>query len=420
MSPETRVLVADDSKGLALRIKGLVGDGAGVDIYACVDPGLLTQAAREDGPFDVIIAGPALATASGLEILGSQHRDDPSTYLLLAFGSSGFDCTSLVRTGASDLVVDLDDDPILLDAVLRAASWSRAWRDAVGSPTRGEGPQRGRILTVCSATGGCGKTFFSTNLATYLAHNSGGRVALVDLDLQFGEVGPTLRLRPEAALPDLMDSGLLEPRADDVNAFGELESYLTESDDGVWVLAAPKDPVDADRVKPNEVARILELLASRFDYVVVDNPTGLTELVLAALDVSERLFVMASLDVMSVRNLRVFLQTLDRLNIAADHVSLVLNKAEKGLGITVEDVMRVFDDGFDTVVPFAREVPRSMNEGVPLLESHPGTDVARILADEFARYLPDDRRERVRQERSGDRGTIRRFIARRARGRRVA
>ena len=131
------------------------------------------------------------------------------------------------------------------------------------------------------------------------------------------------------------------------------------------MLPAPKDPSDADRIHPTDVSRVIEAARAKFDYVIVDTPAALTEIVLAAFDLSDQLYVMATLDLPSVRNMGVFLNTLDKLKIPSDNVKLILNKAEQDVGIDVDQVTKLFPQGFTSVLPYAREVSKSVNVGTP-------------------------------------------------------
>src|SRR5207244_4347186 len=135
--------------------------------------------------------------------------------------------------------------------------------------------------------------------ALFLARQTGKRVILVDLDLQFGEVSVSLRLRAEFTISDV-----LRHDAED----GELEEHLSEflvpHRDGFSVLAAPRRPAEADAITAADVSRLLEILRARADYVVVDTPPNLNDTVLAALDVSDHLLALATADVPSVHNLQ--------------------------------------------------------------------------------------------------------------------
>jgi pilus assembly protein CpaE len=241
------------------------------------------------------------------------------------------------------------------------------------------------VFTVASATGGCGKTFMATNLAYYLQSQSGGkRVCLLDLDIQFGEVSTALRMRPRYTVYDA-----LEREDGDVDDLGShIEEYMAVHETGFHVLAAPKDPLEAERITPPDVVRIVDAVRRRFDYVVVDTPAQLSEVVTVTLDLSEQLFVMTTLDLPSVRNMSVFLSTLERLRIPTEMIRLVLNKAESDVGIDIAQVEKLFPQGFMAVLPYAKEVSRSINLGIPVLASAPAADISRRLANSLVPLLP--------------------------------
>ena len=162
---------------------------------------------------------------------------------------------------------------------------------------------------------------------------------------------------------------------------------------GVHVLAAPKDPAEADRISPPDATRIIEALRKRFDYVIVDTPAQLSEIVLAAFDLSERLFLMATLDLPSVRNMGVFLSTLDKLKVPSENIRLILNKAESDVGIDIAQIERLFPQGFSSVLPYAKEVSKSINLGMPVMLASPRSDISRRMQIGMAEILPDRERE---------------------------
>jgi pilus assembly protein CpaE len=138
------------------------------------------------------------------------------------------------------------------------------------------------------------------------------------------------------------------------------------------------------------VSRVLEVLRSKFDYVVVDTPTALAETVLAAFDLSEHLFVMATLDLPSVRNLGMFLQTLTRLRVDTDNVSLILNKVERDTGIEPGQIVKMFPQGFRSTIPYAKEVSKSINLGKPVIASFPESEVSRKLTAGLREFVPEN------------------------------
>jgi pilus assembly protein CpaE len=137
---------------------------------------------------------------------------------------------------------------------------------------------------------------------------------------------------------------------------------------------------------------VIEVLRGRFDYVVIDTPASLNETVLAAFDLSEHVVVLGTLDLPSVRNMNVFLQTVEKLRIPPEHISLVINKAEQDVGIDVAQVAKLFPQGFRSVLPYAREVSRSINVGVPVLSSDPDAEISRLLFAGLVEFIPEGER----------------------------
>jgi pilus assembly protein CpaE len=391
-----KILVLDRGAELLRDVKDVAGElRPHPDVSSCEKVGSVAEVLAEDGPFDVLIAGPSLGTKAGLSRLQIIHDELPAMSLLLAFASRPeAQLRDIIRAGAIDLLQLPVSDRVLRDAIERAVELSRHRTTAAAVAAPGPAPppaKTGAVFTVASATGGCGKTFFATNLAYFLHHHTGRRTCIVDLDLQFGEVSTALRLRPRYTIFD----ALQRDDAEETDLPGEIGEYLVSHDTGVQVLAAPRDPSDADRIHPPDVTKVIEMLRERFDYVIVDTPGALTEIVLAAFDLSDSLYVMATLDLPSVRNMGVFLNTLEKLKIPADNVNLILNKAEKDVGIDVEQVTRLFPQGFQAVLPYAREVSKSVNVGTPILAFSPGSEVSRRLETGLAPLLPEDARYRI-------------------------
>ena len=286
-----------------------------------------------------------------------------------------------MRIGASDLVRYPGAASTLKAALDRAVEMAGITRGPVAEATRG-----GMAFAITSPTGGCGKTFFATNLAYELVAHTGKRVAIIDLDLQFGEVTTGLRLRPQHTIHDLLQ-GRDESR-DFLRA--QLREFTVRHASGIEVLAAPNDPAEADIITSPDITEVLQVAKELYHYVIIDTPAALTEPVLAAFDVSEKLVVMATLDMPSVKNLGVFLNTLDRLKIPQDGVDLVLNKAESDVGLSPAEVQRLFRQGFEGVLPYSKEASRSINTGRPVLESARSSDIGRALAETIRKIVPNE------------------------------
>ena len=387
-----KILVLEKDESLAGQVRGVAAElRPRPEVVACDRATAIEDVVNNDGPFDVLVAGPSLSTKTGLSALQSIHDEMPATSLLLAFNKRP-DATlrEIIRTGAMDLMQLPVADRTLQGAIERAVSVSRSRTSGVATTVTSPAPAAnlGTVFTVSSATGGCGKTFYATNLAYYLHQYTGKRTCIIDLDLQFGEVSTALRLRPRFTISD----ALSREDIDEVDLSAHIDEYVVSHDSGVTVLPAPKDPSDADRIHPADVQRIIEAARAKFDYVVVDTPAALTEIVLAAFDMSNQLYVMATLDLPSVRHMGVFLNTLEKLKIPSDNVKLILNKAERDVGLDVDQVSRLFPQGFTSVLPYAKEVTKSVNVGTPVLAFSPTSDVSRRMAAGMSQLLPEANR----------------------------
>jgi pilus assembly protein CpaE len=389
-----KILVVEKEADLADQVRGVAGDlRPRPEVVPCDRLAIVNEVIASSGPFDVMIAGPSLGNKASLTRLQSLHDESPAMSLLLAFDKRpDAALRDIVRTGALDLLQLPVSDRMLHDTIERAVAVSRPRMTSAPAPsaTQGHGKQ-GVVFTVASATGGCGKTFYSTNLAYFLHQHTGKRTCIIDLDLQFGEVSTALRLRPRYSISD----ALARDELDDADLESHLHEFVVAHDSGVHVLAAPKDPSDADRIHPTDVTRVIEAARARFDYVVVDTPAALTEIVLAAFDLSDQLYVMATMDLPSVRNMGVFLNTLDKLKIPSDNVKLIMNKAERDVGIDIDQITKLFPQGFSSVLPYAREVSKSVNVGTPILAFNPNSEVSKRLAAGLAPLLPEGMQSKV-------------------------
>ncbi len=398
-----RILILGQSEALRGQVAHMVdGLRPRPHVVTCERVDEVCETLTEQGPFDVLVAGPTLGDQAGLARLRLIHDELPAMPVVLAFDHRpSAHLRDLVQAGAIDLLQLPVHDKEVVECLERALELARKLEPpapvhtitAPISPTPLGTPVRslGLVFTVASATGGCGKTFMATNLAYFLARHSGKSVCVIDLDLQFGEVSTALRLKPRFTIYD----ALQREEGEEGELAEHIEEYLVAHETGIKVLAAPKDPSQADRISSPEVTRIIQAARQHYEYVVVDTPSALTEIVLAAFEGAERLFVMATLDLPSVRNLGVFLTTLEKLKVPTDNVRLILNKAESDVGIEISQVEKLFPQGFEAVLPYAKEVSRSINLGMPVLASSPNAEVSRNMVPALAALLPEGHLARV-------------------------
>jgi pilus assembly protein CpaE len=377
-----RIFVISRSPALSRAIQASLGPEYQVVTSANVTD--VIEEVRELGPFDVLVAGPLFDSNAGMMRLAQLRNEGTLPVTVLALGPKPkASLSDIVRTGAVELVEYTTSKRQLSGALRRAFDIAHRSHTSIDSvmpmvaPSMpSERPQLAEVFTVASSSGGCGKTFYAANLACYLAAQSGQRVCLVDLDLQFGEVSTALHMRPQFTISDLIAH---EPSdTDDLEE--HVEEYLEVHELGFSVLAAPFSPADADVISPKDVFRVMEALRKRFDYIVVDTPAQLSEVVLAAFDHSTKVLCMVTLDLPSIRNMRVFLSTLGKLRIDEDSIVVVLNKVEEDVGIKISDVQEVLENRIISILPYSREVSRSINKGTPALVSAADSEIGKKLA----------------------------------------
>ena len=173
-------------------------------------------------------------------------------------------------------------------------------------------------MAVVSGTGGCGKTFFATNLAYHLQTVRNRRTCLIDLDLQFGELSTALRLKPKYSIRDLVSGA-----GDDLA--GRFLEHLHVHESGMHILAAPEEPADADAIDAEDLAQVIAAARTLFDDVIVDTPSALSDSVMVPVEHADEIFVMATLDLPSVRNLGVLLSTFKKLRVPQERLRNLLS-----------------------------------------------------------------------------------------------
>ena len=239
----------------------------------------------------------------------------------------------------------------------------------------------GRVITVFSPKGGTGKTVTATNLATSFAKFAGKRTLLLDLDLQFGDAAIMLGIEPEKTIQDL------------VTAPGELDTeklagYITRHSSGLDVLPAPIRPEDAELVTEAKLARLMEVAKESYDLIVVDTSPFFHGPMLATLDQTDDLLLVCGLDVPTIKNVRLSLQTLQLLSFPPERVRVVLNRANSNVGMKKGEVEAALETKIRFEVPSDRAVPLAVNRSNPAVLSDPKSDFSRALREMAKTLLP--------------------------------
>jgi pilus assembly protein CpaE len=238
--------------------------------------------------------------------------------------------------------------------------------------TAGSGSHLGRVVTVFSPKGGIGKTVVSTNLSVSFAKYHKGRTLLLDLDLQFGDAAIMLGIEPEKTIYDL------------VVAPGELDTeklagYTTAHPCGLDVLPAPIRPEDAELVTEGKLARLLEVARASYDMIVVDTSPFFHGPMLATLDRTDVLLLLCGLDVPTIKNVRLGLQTLELLSFPNERIRVILNRANTNVGLKRSEVEETLRAKVHVELPSDRAVPMAVNRGKPVALAEPGSDFSKAI-----------------------------------------
>jgi pilus assembly protein CpaE len=318
----------------------------------------------------VVVLGPDLDLDVALGICEDLRITRPTVSVVLVV--EALDTTLLTRamkSGARD-VVQADDAGAVGASIRQAHQLFEALRGPAGAI------QLGRVVTVFSPKGGVGKTTMAVNLALALTEGGARKVCLVDLDLAFGDVAITMQLFPTHSIEQAVGS-------EDTLDMTMLDALLTRHQDSLMVLAAPPHPDVRERITPVLISRILRTLKESFDFVVVDTAPSFDDQVLTALDETDECVIIATLDVPTLKNVKVALETLEMLNVANGHRHLLLNRADDAVGISAEKVESILGMPVSTQVATSVDIAAATNAGTPIVvhdPRHPSSEAVRALA----------------------------------------
>lgn len=320
---------------------------------------------------DLIIVGCSESHEQALAVIAaaSTQRSDRPIVVLHQGNPNGF-LERAFEAGADDLVALPQAAGQLEFTLEKALARRRGGAAAVAE---------GAMITILGPKGGTGKTVTSSNLAVALALE-GKSVVLVDLDLQFGDIGLALGLAPTRTIYDLAVSG------GSLDA-DKIDGFLAQHPSGARALLAPLRPDQAAAIGTSFLREVFEILRSRYDFVLVDTPPAFTAEVITAVDASSDLCIVGMLDALSLKDTKLGLQTLEEMGYDPKAITLVLNRADSNVGITQADVEELLGRAPDVLVGSDRAIPRALTNGQPIVVAEPKSKAARSYAALAERYL---------------------------------
>ncbi|HEY2771047.1 MAG TPA: AAA family ATPase [Solirubrobacteraceae bacterium] len=391
MRSELQALVALDGEVDRGLIEALVARDPRVRVIDYLDLG--GPSASRLGAGDALVVAVADFTGEVRDFITAASRQHPARPIVLVCppagngnGQPGPNGTGhrylgdAFETGVDDIValpadVDGPIDPQLtrqlVFALEKAVIRKRGISQPHASATR-------NLICVLGLKGGSGKTLTSTNLGVSLAA-AGHSVAMLDLDLQFGDLALAMGLSPERTIYDLVRSG------GSLDA-GKLQDFLVEHPSGARALLAPVRPDQAAMITVPFLSEVQRLLCEMHEFVVVDTPPAFSPEVISTVDYSTHVLVVAMRDTLSLKNTRLGLETLERMEYDRRHVKILLNRADTNVGIEREDVLAILGRDVDVLVPSSREITRSINQGTPISLQR-GTEASRAFRGLAQSYI---------------------------------
>jgi len=356
------VLVENDAAWASALAPGLPSGTQVVGGVPQLDNWLANQSAEY-----AVVLGPNVALDEAVALAERLRQAHPTTGIVLLRHELTSDVFQLAMRSGIPAVLAAND----VDGMRAAVERSRQTWEAIRGPAQRSGGRNGKVITVFSPKGGVGKTTVTVNLAVALSGSGAARVCIVDLDLGFGDVAITLQLIPEHTIAEAVDA---EEHLD----YSLLETLLTRHEN-CSILAAPTHPEGKSRVSPQLIRRVLRILREHFDYVVVDTSPSFDDQVLHAFDETDECILVATLDVPTVKNVKVAIETLDALNLVEGHRHLLLNRADDEVGLSPNNVESLLKMPVKTALPSAFAVANATNHGRPIVLSRPDHPVSKAL-----------------------------------------
>jgi pilus assembly protein CpaE len=373
MNERVKTLVALDGGVDRETVQAALPEGSDIQVVALVDGLEESWTALQETAIDlVVIACGGYSERALVFIDGAvKQRTDRPVVVLCESSPNGF-VRRVFEAGADDIITLPETPGNVLFTLEKAVARKHGASVATGVALA-------PMICVLGPKGGTGKTLTTCNLGVSLAQE-GHKVVIVDLDLQFGDVGLALGLAPERTVYDLLKAGgSLDAE--------KIDGYLVEHPSGVRVLMAPTRPDQAGAITVEFLRDVYASLRSANDFVIVDTPPGFTPEVIASIDSSSHVCMVGMLDSLSLKNTKLGLETLELMGYDRGRVNVILNRADSRVGITQDEVVAIIGTSPDIMVPSDRDIPCSVNEGTPVVATRSRSAAAHAFRSLAEMYL---------------------------------
>jgi pilus assembly protein CpaE len=382
-----RVLIVDDIAETRENIRRMLQFDNNIEVVGMARTGKEAIQLSQQAKPDVIVMDINMPDMDGITATQEIKKKSPfMQVVILSVQSDPSYMRKAMLAGARDFLTKPPMIDELTDAVRRSGALAQEERikhaNALPSlPTDGSKPKtgsassQGKVIVVYSPKGGTGRTTIAVNLAI-ATHSDENKVALVDGNLQYGDVAVFLNEQGKNTVLDLA------PRVDELDPEIVHEVMVNHRATGIDILAAPPRPEMSDKVTGEQFSKLLNYLRRIYSYVIVDTASQLTEAVQAALDVADLIVLVTTQDIPSIKNTNLFLSLADASGIPRSHILFVMNRFDKRVAITPERVGESLRQEVVVVIPFDdRVVSYSVNRGIPfMMDNNKNQPVGKSIA----------------------------------------
>jgi pilus assembly protein CpaE len=390
MADTIKVLIVDDIPETRDHLTKLLGFEGDIDVVGSAASGVEAIALAGSLVPDVVLMDINMPDMDGITATEQLAEAVPTAAVIMMSvqGEADYLRRSMLAGAREFLVKPFSSDELTAsirqvysrekDKLSRMAAAAPASVPAGGGSgtATNESGEPGTVVAVFSPKGGVGRTIGTVNIAVAAATELGKKVVLVDGSFQFGDVGVLLNLNPKnKSIADLVPE--LEQAGQEVES---IDTFVINHSAGIRVLLAPPSPEMAELITPSGIKRVIESLRLNHDLVVVDCTAFFNDTTLAILDIADTILTMLSLEITSIKNMRLFLEVADQLGYEKNKVRLVLNRGDSALGIRVADVEQSIGRKIDdTISSDGRSVVYALNRGVPFFLSNKDAQVSQDI-----------------------------------------
>ncbi len=370
-----KLVIVDDSSDTRNNIKQLLSFEKRIEVIGEAQNGEEAIFIVKEARPDIVLMDINMPVMDGIRATEEITLSVPeSTVIIMSVQGETEYVRKAMSAGARDFLCKPFNGDELSRTIMNTFEMESKRREKVVVPKIHE-DVKSRVITVFSTKGGVGKTTIASNLAVCIARTTKKRVALLDLDLQFGDIAIMLNVSVKNTISDL------------IKEFGQLgkelmEEYLVTHFTGVKVLPAPIKPEYAEYITANHVEKIINTLRETYHYIIIDTSANFHETVLTSLDMSDRILLISTLDLPTIKNVKAGIDVMEALHYPAEKISIVLNKASELYGIKYKDFENTLRHPIWSYVPEDNQtVITSANKGFPFVMTRTETKVAKAIMD---------------------------------------